>query len=106
MTTTIIDLTTLAEIKDLYGKDVARLVEALLSHVAASSEAEPADALLTRREVARFITEELGYPIAFSTLTKQCAIGEGPPVARQWGRRPLYSQQGIKNWVEARAKSR
>jgi hypothetical protein len=106
MTTTTIDLTTLAQIKDRYGNDVARVVEALLSHVAASSQAKPADALLTRREAARFITEELGYPVAFSTLTKLCAIGEGPPVARQGGRRPLYSRQGVRNWVEARAKSR
>jgi hypothetical protein len=62
------------------------------------------EALLTRAEAAVFIDRDLGRPLALSTLQKLCAIREGPPVAEYWGRRPLYSREGLKAWVEARAK--
>jgi len=60
------------------------------------------DALLMRAEAAQYIDRELGRPMAFSTLQKLCALHEGPPVAEYWGRRPLYSREDLKAWVEAR----
>ena len=97
----------LDQIKKIYGDEKARLIiEALLNHVVSSSQAKPAGALLTRREAARYVNDELGHPLAFSTLTKLCALGEGPPVARWWGKRPLYEQESLRGWVEARGKRR
>jgi hypothetical protein len=91
------------EIRDRYGNDVAHIVEALLSRIAAPSHAKPADdALLTRRQAAQFVTDS-GFPLAFSTLSKLCALGDGPPVARWWGRRPLYSLRELKAWAETRS---
>src|SRR5262249_23772253 len=60
------------------------------------------DVLLTRDEAAEYIRKNLGRPMSFSTLTKICCLGEGPPVADQWGRRPLYSREGLRQWVESR----
>jgi hypothetical protein len=92
----------LDQLKIVYGDETARIiVEALLNRVI-SSHAKPQDAFLTRREAARYINDELGYPLSFSTLTKLCALREGPPVARWWGRRPLYERSSLKAWVEAR----
>jgi len=93
------------QIKKVYGDDNARaLVEVLLNRVASSSQVKVAGALLTRREAARFVNDELGHPLSFSTLTKLSALGEGPPVTRWWGRRPLYQQESLRAWVEARGK--
>jgi len=57
---------------------------------------------LTRHQAADFIRDELGRPMSFSTLTKLCALGEGPEPAAMWGRRPLYSKDGLKMWADAR----
>jgi hypothetical protein len=65
---------------------------------------KPAGALLTRHEAALYINNELGRPMSFSTLQKLCAWGEGPPVATWWGRRPLYSREGIRAWTENRGR--
>jgi hypothetical protein len=93
----------LDQLKKVCGDETARIiVEALRNSVISSSQAKPLDALLTRREAARYINDELGYPLSFSTLTKLCALREGPPVARWWGRRPLYERSSLKAWVEAR----
>src|SRR5258707_15758361 len=65
---------------------------------------KPSGALLTRREAAEFIRHDLGRPMSFSTMTKVCALGEGPPVADYWGRRPLYSREGLQHWAETRGR--
>jgi hypothetical protein len=62
------------------------------------------EALLTRQEATEYIDRDLGRPIKFSTMQKLCALREGPPVREYWGRRPLYSREDLKAWVEARAK--
>jgi hypothetical protein len=62
------------------------------------------EALLTRKELAGYITNDLGRPMSFSTLTKLCALGEGPPVFEFWGRFPLYRRQDGKAWADARAR--
>lgn len=58
---------------------------------------------LTRRQLAVRL-RELGYPIGNSTMTKICApaIGQGPPVAAYWGKRPLYDLDKAIAWAEAR----
>ncbi len=70
-----------------------------------SHPSKPADALLTRREAAQFINDELGRPMAFSTLTKVCAQGEGPPVASWWSKRALYRREDLKTWAESRGRA-
>jgi hypothetical protein len=70
-----------------------------------STSQKAAGALLTRHEAAQFVNNELGRPMSFSTLTKLCALGEGPPVASQWGRRPLYDKPGLREWAETRGRS-
>jgi hypothetical protein len=67
-----------------------------------STPQKPPGALLTRREAAEYVRHDLGRPLSFSTLTKLCALDEGPPVAAQWGRRPLYSREDLRAWVESR----
>jgi hypothetical protein len=66
--------------------------------------AKSPEALLTRRELADYITNELGRPISFSTLTKLCALREGPPVHEWWSRFPLYRREDGKAWADARAR--
>jgi hypothetical protein len=71
---------------------------------AAPNSNKPTTALFTRAEAAEFVAVELGFPLSFSTLEKLCALREGPPVARWWGRRPLYARNDLKAWAEARSR--
>ncbi len=65
MTSTIDPL--LDQIKRVCGDEPARIIaEALLNRV---SQAKPPDALLTRREAARYVNDELGHPLSFSSST-------------------------------------
>jgi hypothetical protein len=57
---------------------------------------------LTRELAVAYLQNELGVPISFSTVTKKCALGEGPEPACWWGRRPLYTREGLCAWAEAR----
>lgn len=57
---------------------------------------------LTRREAAGFIRTVLGRPFSFSTATKLSALGEFAQPAVWWGRRPLYTREGLRAWVAAR----
>jgi hypothetical protein len=70
-----------------------------------SHPSKPDGALLTRHEAAEYVRRELGRPLSFSTLTKLCALGEGPSVVTYWGRRPLYSRDGLREWAEGRGRS-
>jgi hypothetical protein len=57
----------------------------------------------TRHEAAEHL-QSRGYPISFSTLTKLCALGEGPEPAAWWGSRPLYTDPILDAWAEARCR--
>ena len=57
----------------------------------------------TRHEAAEYL-QSRGYPISFSTLTKLCALGEGPEPAAWWGSRPLYTDPMLDAWAEARSR--
>ena len=94
----------LEQMKRVFGDETARIIVDMLNHAIASTKAKPPDALLTRREAARYVNDELGHPLSFSTLTKLCALGEGPPVARRWGRRPLYERNSLREWVATRGR--
>jgi len=61
---------------------------------------------LTRRQAAEYIREELGVPMAFSTAEKLGALGEFAEPAMWWGRRPLYTRDGLREWVASRARPR
>ena len=59
--------------------------------------------LLTRKQLAAYLRQH-GFPIGDSTLTKLCApsIGQGPPVAAWWGRRPLFDPMVAIQWARSR----
>jgi hypothetical protein len=61
---------------------------------------------LTRDQLAVYLSM-VGFPITISTLDKLCApaIGDGPPVAKYWGRRPLYDLEQCLAWARARLSS-
>jgi hypothetical protein len=64
----------------------------------------PEEALMTRAQTRAFLNDELGIPLGESTLDKLCApsVGQGPPVAAYWGKRPLYSKAAARAWAENR----
>jgi hypothetical protein len=55
---------------------------------------------LTRRQAAEFIRDILGRPFSFSTANKLPALSEFAQPALWWGRRPLYTRGGLRQWVE------
>jgi hypothetical protein len=59
--------------------------------------------LLTRRELADFLTEN-GRPISHSTLSKYCAPANntGPPAECWWGKVPLYRPSRGLEWARSR----
>jgi hypothetical protein len=59
----------------------------------------------TRREAVAYLRSR-GYPLSFSTLAKLCALGKGPTPAGWWGSRPLYMEEGLNSWAEARCRHR
>jgi hypothetical protein len=59
--------------------------------------------LLTREQVRQRLNEH-GYPITASYFNKVClpSRSAGPPVAKLWGKRPLYDLNAALAWAEAR----
>jgi hypothetical protein len=59
--------------------------------------------LLTREQLRQRLNAA-GYPITASYFNKVClpSVNAGPPVAKQWGKRPLYSWETALAWAEAR----
>jgi hypothetical protein len=55
----------------------------------------------TRKDAAKFLTEEQGVPTTSNTLAKLFCIGGGPK-CRHVGRRPIYDEVDLVAWVEAR----
>lgn len=60
---------------------------------------------MTREQLREFLRER-GYPIGFSTFVKLCSPskGEGPPIAKMWGKRPLYTETGGLSWAQSRTR--
>jgi hypothetical protein len=59
----------------------------------------------TRREAAEYLRSR-GYPLSLSTFAKLCVLGKGPAPAGWWGSRPLYLEEGLNSWAEARCRYR
>jgi hypothetical protein len=59
------------------------------------------------REPLRLELNARGYPITRTTFNKLClpAIGGGPPVAKWFGKRPLYRLDEALAWAESRCSS-
>lgn len=59
--------------------------------------------LLTRDQLRQRLNER-GYVISASYFSKIClpSRNEGPPVAKQWGKRPLYDLDAGLAWAESR----
>jgi hypothetical protein len=58
------------------------------------------DALLTREQTARALTEA-GFPVAMATLATKATRGGGPPF-RLFGRKPLYPWGTSLAWAQGR----
>jgi hypothetical protein len=67
------------------------------------SQDEP---LLTRAQL-RLKLNEHGYPLTQSYLNKISlpSVNAGPPVAKWWGKRPLYRLDDALAWAESRCGS-
>jgi len=63
-------------------------------------------ALLTREQLRQQLNDR-GYVISASYFSKIClpSRNEGPPVAKQWGKRPLYHLEDGLAWAERRCKA-
>jgi hypothetical protein len=59
--------------------------------------------LLTREQL-RLRLNERGYVISASYFNKIClpSVNGGPPVVKQWGKRPLYDLEAALAWAESR----
>lgn len=67
-----------------------------------SEEKKP---LLTREQLRHELNAR-GYVMSASYFNKLClpSNGGGPPVDRQWGKRPLYSLEAGLAWAESRCR--
>jgi hypothetical protein len=65
-----------------------------------------APALLTREQL-RLKLNALGYPLTASYFNKISlpSVNAGPPVAKWWGKRPLYLLEDALAWAESRCSS-
>jgi hypothetical protein len=55
---------------------------------------------LGRKDAAQFLTDR-GYKTAPATLAKLACVGGGPPF-QTFGRRPLYREENLLAWAQAR----
>ncbi len=53
---------------------------------------------LRRDKASQFLTDDLGYPCARTTLAKLAVIGGGPPFHKA-GRIPLYERADLEIWA-------
>jgi hypothetical protein len=72
-----------------------------------NNQSEEAAAPLLTREQLRQRLNDRGYVISASYFSKIClpSRNEGPPVAKQWGKRPLYDLEAGLAWAERRCKA-
>jgi hypothetical protein len=61
--------------------------------------------LLTREQLRQRLNA-LGYVISASYFNKVClpSVNAGPPIAKQWGKRPLYDLEAALAWAESRCR--
>src|SRR5258708_38635349 len=63
----------------------------------------PADLLTRRQQFDRIVA--CGYTMSWSTFTKLCAAGEGPPDEWCWGHVRLYTEAGGLEWARSRMRA-
>jgi hypothetical protein len=56
---------------------------------------------LRRKEAAKYVAEVWKYPLSPNTLAKLCCTGGGPPYVKL-GRYPMYSPDGIDEWMRGK----
>ena len=63
--------------------------------------------LLTRQQLVVFLNVS-GFPVSEATLNKLCSqkINQGPPVAKFWGKRPLYEPGPALEWAKSLLRDR
>jgi hypothetical protein len=61
--------------------------------------------LLTREQL-RLRLNDHGFPITYGYFSQLClpSRGNGPPIAKWWGARPLYDLEAGLAWAEGRCK--
>jgi hypothetical protein len=66
-----------------------------------------APTLLTRKPLLLKLNER-GFPLTMSNLNKLClpSVNGGPPVAKWWGKRPLYNLEDALAWAESLCSSK
>jgi hypothetical protein len=66
----------------------------------------PGKPLMTRKQALAYL-HSLGFPMAEAYFNKLClpSRNSGPPVAKQWGPRPLYDADQVLSWIEARCRA-
>ena len=76
------------------------------AYVLATAVAIPADRPrhLTRRQIPPFLLEKLDLPLGYSTLCKECADGNGPTPAFEFGIYLLYTEAEVIRWALARCR--
>jgi hypothetical protein len=65
-------------------------------------------AVLLTREQLRQRLNERGYLLTVSYFNKLClpSVSAGPPVAKWWGKRPLYTLEEAIAWAKSRCTAR
>jgi hypothetical protein len=68
---------------------------------------DPTTPALLTREQLRLRLNERGYPLSQSYFNKITlpSVNAGPPVAKWWGKRPLYHLEDALVWAESRCGS-
>lgn len=71
-----------------------------------TDQGEEKKPLLTREQLRHELNAR-GYPMSASYFSKLClpSVGGGPPIDRQWGKRPLYRLEDALAWAESRCKT-
>jgi hypothetical protein len=70
------------------------------------NQGEEKKPLLTREQLRHELNAR-GYPMSASYFSKIClpSRNEGPPISKQWGKRPLYTLEDGLAWAEGRCKT-
>jgi hypothetical protein len=68
-----------------------------------SQDPQSSSPFLTREKLCRELNKR-GYPISLGYFNLLClpSRGEGPPIARWFGPRPLYDLEAGVSWAESR----
>jgi len=66
---------------------------------------QPRRKMRRRKDASAFLREEYGIPAAYQTLSRLAVEGTGPEFVL-YGRVPLYPEDALRSWAEARLSRR